>query len=84
MKTANSNRTYLRNRRLLQVDSTQQETKAECFEISWQEPPQSVTSCLRAATLPWQPSKSSCIKTGGKRRSVTFTSEEDQVSVYQQ
>ena len=33
VKTATSNRTYLCNRRLLHVNRTQLETKAECFEI---------------------------------------------------
>ena len=84
MKTAASNRTYLRNRRLLCIDKTQQETEAECFEISWQELPPTVTSCLKAVTQPWQLSNSSYISAGGKKRSVVFTIREDQVFVYQQ
>ena len=84
VKTATSNRTYLHNRRLLCVDKTQQVTETECFVISWQEAPMSVTSCLRAAKRLWQSGSPEYIGAGGKKRAVLFTSQADQVITYLQ
>ena len=82
VKTDSSNRTYLRNRRLLRVDKTQQVTETECFVISWRELPKAISSCLRRAAKPWQVKKPDYKSAGGKKRRVVFNSTKDQVFIY--
>ena len=84
VKTSNSNRTYLRNRRLLRVDKTQQIVEEETFAISWSQAPQAGHSCLSAAKKPWQVKKPSYITAKAKVRSVEFDPTKDKVFYYSQ
>ena len=84
IKLEGSNRTYLRNRRLLRVDPELQTVTEESFAISWTQAPQGTLTCLARQREPWQAKKSGYItkKEGG--RYVEFSTEEPTVFYYSQ
>ena len=54
VKTEGSNRTYLRNHRLLRVDTASQVTEAITYEVTCKECSPSLVSSLQGPGRPWQ------------------------------
>ena len=84
VKTESSNRTYLRNRRLLRVDPTLQTVTEESFAISWTQARWAKPSCLSALKKPWQVRQPSYITTKTKGKSVEFNPAKPEVFCYDQ
>ena len=84
VKTAGSNRTYLRNRQLLQVDTAWQVTEEECYEVTCLQLPPELASCIKSSEQPWQLAPLNYKRTEKpKRKTVLFSTKEDEYYFYE-